>query len=473
MMTGARAWHRLAAVSCMLGLFGRPAGAQSRFSFGAVHEYVAIRAETSELVALPPNLIAAPTYRQILESMIHGSATFRRQCLRIADEPRLTIRLLATTVSGAHGARAITRITRQPGGLMSATIGISPLGNDIELIAHELEHIIEQLDEVDLAFRLDRANGETTLESLAREGGPSAADSDHPAISGDGTILVYETCGEVWLRDRREGTTRVIGAGRAPAISRDGRIVAFASSAVDPVSGQDANPDANGHKEDVYLYEVATRRVQRMSATPPASDARTTPSVSADGRYIAFASFATLPPTGHMPRPRSQVYVRDNLLDTTIRVSEGWEPAISGDGRYVAFVSGATNLVAGDRNRSPDVFLADLKAGSFELVSRSARGGSANGMSIAPALSADVRFVAFQSDASDLVCARRCGAADEDINRRDHSMTRLSADAAGGWMEASVGPALDSAGDVIAFSSRHPIDAADVKNDFDLFIVQR
>jgi hypothetical protein len=174
-----------------------------------------------------------------------------------------------------------------------------------------------------------------------------------------------------------------------------------------------------------------------------------------------------------MPRPRSQVYVRDNLLDTTIRVSEGWEPAISGDGRYVAFVSGATNLVAGDRNRSPDVFLADLKAGSFELVSRSARGGSANGMSIAPALSADVRFVAFQSDASDLVCARRCGAADEDINRRDHSMTRLSADAAGGWMEASVGPALDSAGDVIAFSSRHPIDAADVKNDFDLFIVQR
>jgi TolB protein len=163
-------------------------------------------------------------------------------------------------------------------------------------------------------------------------------------------------------------------------------------------------------------------------------------------------------------------------------VSEGWRPVISADGRYVAFVSGATNLVAGDRNRSPDVFLADLKTGSIELVSRSATGGSANGRSAAPALSADARFVAFQSEASDLVCARRCAPADDDINllwdvfvldRRDHSMTRLSADAGGGWMEASVGPALDSAGGVIAFSSRHPRDAADVKNDFDLFVVQR
>jgi Tol biopolymer transport system component len=331
-------------------------------------------------------------------------------------------------------------------------------------------------------YVLDRASGQTTLESLASDGSASAADSDHPAISGDGTLLVYETCGEVRLRDRREDNTRVIGAGRDPTISRDGRIVAFASTAADLVS----NPNANGQIEDIYLYEVATGQVRRIGVTssgvPPFSGARVTPSVSADGRYIAFGSLTSLPSTAHAPRPLSQVYVRDNQLNTTTRVSEGWKPAISADGRYVAFVSGATNLVAGDRNRSPDVFLADLKAGSIELVSRSARGGSANGTSIAPALSADARFVAFQSDASDLVCARRCTAADDDINllwdvfvldRRDHSMTRLSADAKGGWMEASVGPALDSAGDVIAFSSRHPIDAADVKNDFDLFIVQR
>jgi hypothetical protein len=83
--------------------------------------------------------------------MIRGSATFRRQCLRIAAEPRLTIRLQHTTASGTHGARAITHIVRQSGGLMSANIDIGPLENEVELIAHELEHVIEQLDEVDLA----------------------------------------------------------------------------------------------------------------------------------------------------------------------------------------------------------------------------------------------------------------------------------------------------------------------------------
>jgi hypothetical protein len=152
-MAGARAWRGLAIVSCMLGALSRPAGAQSRSSSGAVHEYVATGTETSELVALPSNLIASPTYREVLESMIHGSATFRRQCLRIAGEPRLTIRLQPTTASWTHGARAMTRIVRQPVGLMSATIGIGPLENQVELIAHELEHIIEQLDEVDLASR--------------------------------------------------------------------------------------------------------------------------------------------------------------------------------------------------------------------------------------------------------------------------------------------------------------------------------
>jgi Tol biopolymer transport system component len=331
-------------------------------------------------------------------------------------------------------------------------------------------------------YVLDRASGQITLESLAPNGGASAADSDHPAISGDGTMLAYETCGEVWLRDRREGFTRVIGPGRDPAISGDGRVVAFASTAPNLVSG----PDANGQKQDIHLYDVATGHVRPITGAngglQPSSGASVTPSVSADGRYIAFASITGFPSTGHSAHAPSQIYVRDNQLNTTTRLSEGWRPAISADGRYVAFVSGATKLVAGDRNRSPDVFLTDLETGSIELVSRSARGGSANGTSIAPALSADARFVVFQSDASDLVCARNCAAPDDDINlvwdvfvldRRDHAMTRLSADAVGGWMEPSIGPALDAAGEVIAFSSRHPIDAADVTNDFDLFIVHR
>jgi Tol biopolymer transport system component len=156
-----------------------------------------------------------------------------------------------------------------------------------------------------------------------------------------------------------------------------------------------------------------------------------------------------------------------------------WSAAMDAAGRHVAFVSAATNLAPGDRNRTTDVFVADLHTGGIELVSRSASGGSANGASAAPALSADGRFVAFHSDASDLICAKDCAAAREDINllwdvflydRATRTMSRLSADGDNGWMEASTGPALDARGDVIAFSSRHPIDGNDIRNDFDLFV---
>jgi Tol biopolymer transport system component len=152
---------------------------------------------------------------------------------------------------------------------------------------------------------------------------------------------------------------------------------------------------------------------------------------------------------------------------------------MSAGGRYVAFVSAATNLVAADRNGSPDVFIADLHAGMTELVSRSATSGTGNGPSGAPAVSSDGRFVAFQSEASDLVCGQRCAADDEDINllpdvfvldRQTRAIVRVSRDVTGGWMEPSGGPALDAAGTVVAFSSRRPIDPSDRSNDFDLFV---
>jgi Tol biopolymer transport system component len=145
----------------------------------------------------------------------------------------------------------------------------------------------------------------------------------------------------------------------------------------------------------------------------------------------------------------------------------------------VAFVSEDSTLVAGDRNRTADVLLYDTVEGTMILVSRSAAGGSANGASRSPAISADGRFVTFQSEASDLVCASRCASADEDINllpdiflfdRTTGVMKRISAGPAGGWMEDSVAPAISAAGDVIAFSSRRPIDRSDIDNDFDLFI---
>jgi len=117
--------------------------------------------------------------------------------------------------------------------------------------------------------------------------------------------------------------------------------------------------------------------------------------------------------------------------------------------------------------------------GSIALVSRAAKGGTANGASGSPAISADGRFIAFQSDASDMICVRRCEPPLEDVNlladvfRFDRATGHtdwISALPSGGWAEESEAPQLDASGEVVVFTSRHPIDEHDTRHDFDLFV---
>jgi Tol biopolymer transport system component len=373
-------------------------------------------------------------------------------------------------------------------------------------------------DELADIYVLDRASGAVTLESLEVAGQTIRADCERPRLSADGRYLVFETDvvaadgtspqHVIVLRDRVMDAARwvarsVTGAaandwsGHAD-ISADGGTVVFSSAATNLVAGR----DVNGFIPDVYHADTATRVIRRISldarGQPHPEDASIRPSVSADGRYVAFASAAGLDAEVHRPPSPSrrstqrplQLYVRDVQLGVTERLrlaGDGVEPdgasrhpAISGDGRYVAFVSDATNLARGDRNRSPDVFLHDRNQRTTRLVSRSAsQGGTANGVSTEPAISSDGRFVVFQSEASDMVCERRCPAEKADINlvsdvfrfdRETGSVMRLSADAAAGWMEESGGPAVSASGEVVAFTSRHPVSGQDLANDFDLFI---
>jgi Tol biopolymer transport system component len=102
--------------------------------------------------------------------------------------------------------------------------------------------------------------------------------------------------------------------------------------------------------------------------------------------------------------------------DGTPPDASSYDAAISGDGRYVAFVSDAADLVRGDGNRTADIFLFDTKTRITELVSRGENGGAANGTSRHPAISLDGRVVSFQSDASNLTCSKRCAAESRDIN---------------------------------------------------------
>jgi Tol biopolymer transport system component len=322
--------------------------------------------------------------------------------------------------------------------------------------------------QVDL-YVLDRQDGLVTLESRGVEGAVAQGDSEHPTISADGHWVAYTVLEKVILRDRVRGETKVVSEGREPVISADGHFLAFTARGRDFL------------KEDVYVLAIQTGVTRLVSVgkdgTRPPSGWSGMPTISGDGRLIAFASNVPFVPETGKPIPR--VYVRDMQANTTNRLAPGSRPAISGDGRYVAFASGAAGLVPNDHNNVWDVFLADLQTGAIELISRGTKGGSANGASTNPAVSNDGRFVAFQSDASNLECTSGCPPSRQDINlvwdvfladRQSRTITRMSSDPLVGWMEESNGAAIDAAGSVVAFSSRHPFDANDKAHDFDLFI---
>jgi len=205
-------------------------------------------------------------------------------------------------------------------------------------------------------------------------------------------------------------------------LSADGRFVAFVSSASNLVAR-----DTNG-LVDVFVHDSWTGRTERVSVTSRGGQATHTcarlysgsldPTLSADGRYVAFASSAdNLVANDTNCQP--DVFLFDRTTRRVSRVSIGngnqeaneWSgvPSLSADGRVIAFWSGAGNLVDGDTGGLQNVFVRDLTARETRLVSRSAMGETGNGHSGAPSLSPDGRYVAFGSLASNLT-------PDDDIN---------------------------------------------------------
>src|SRR6266550_2391417 len=135
------------------------------------------------------------------------------------------------------------------------------------------------------------------------------------------------------------------------------------------------------------------------------------PAISADGRFVAFSSAASSLVAGDT-NGVDDVFVRDRQAGTTTRVSlapggaeangGSYSPSISADGRYVAFLSDATNLVAGDTNSVRDVFVFDRQTGTTTRASVSSAGVQADVDSVTPVLSGNGRFVAFDSGADNL-----------------------------------------------------------------------
>lgn len=216
-----------------------------------------------------------------------------------------------------------------------------------------------------------------------------------------------------------------------PAITPDGRYVAFESDASNLVSGDTNDSD------DIFVHDRQTGQTTRVSVTSSGvqgnSDSNS-PAISYDGRYVAFQSmagnFATADTNGTW-----DVFVHDRQTGQTTCVSVSptgevgtnytFDPRLSGDGRYVVFWGQASNLVAGDANGKGDVFVRDMQLGQTFLVSVSTAGVQGNQGSSSADISDDGRYVAFNSWASNLVAGDGNNKGDVFVHDRDTGETTL------------------------------------------------
>ena len=320
-------------------------------------------------------------------------------------------------------------------------------------------------------FVRDRQTGTTTQVSVDSAGNETLNPSRVPSISGDGMHVAFESdanldlvagdtnpFSDIFVRDLLAVTTTLVsvdstgaqdlGPSVSPSVSSDGRYVAFQSEAdlVLPDNGlidifvHDRDDDEDGTYDEVG--SVSTVRVSVDAAGSQGDDHSYSPSISSDGRYVAFESRSTnLVPGGSSGLIHIFVHDRDadddGIYDevggiSTVQVSvdaAGTEgdagssaPSISADGRYVAFASSATNLVPGGSSGLIHIFVHDRDAdgdgiyddedGSYDpgevsivQVSVDSNGVEGNGNSNNPSMSADGKSVIFESDADNLVGA--------------------------------------------------------------------
>ena len=260
------------------------------------------------------------------------------------------------------------------------------------------------------------------------------------------------------------------------SFSADGRFVAFDSDASNLVRGD------NNNSQDIFVRNLLTNTITRVSSGDQGNSNSSYPSISADGRFVAFQSQANILVRGDTKNP-TDIFVRDLLTNTTIRVSvdsagnqgndSSYSPSISADGRFVAFGSKAFNLVPGDTNNSGDIFVRDLLTNTTTRVSVGSAGNQGNSNSSYPSISADGKFVTFSSDASNLVPGDTNNSGD--IFVRDlltNTTTRVSVDSAGNQgNDSSYRPSISADGKFVAFSSNASnLVPGDTNNSDDIFV---
>jgi Ca2+-binding RTX toxin-like protein len=362
-------------------------------------------------------------------------------------------------------------------------------GDDIYIVDAAGDQVVE----VYLQQRVSTASDGTQANNI----------SFNPVLSADGRYVTFESGAsnlvagdtngqlDIFVKDLLTGVTTLVStasdgtqangySSAVAAISADGRYVTFESNASNLVAG-----DTNG-SFDVFLKDLLTGATTRVSTAGDGTQAEIesyNAALSADGRYVAFESYAGNLVAGDTNDGTWRIFVKDLQTGAVTRVSTAGDgtqannnstnAALSADGRYVTFESNASNLVAGDTNGTVDVFVKDLLTGAITLVSAATDGTQGNGPSNNAAISANGRYVTFRSPASNLVADDTNGNFDIFVKDLLTGATTLVSTASDGTKGngLSFGAALSADGRYVTFiSSASNLVAGDTNNTYDVFV---
>jgi Tol biopolymer transport system component len=423
--------------------------------------------------------------------------------LQLALEPLEDRLLLSFTGPGLPELISISA----PGVQSSGPVGNLALSDSGRYVAYDSiasDLVDGDTNGVSDVFLYDRLTGAVSRISVSDLGDQADGGSWVSALSADGRFVTFhsdatnlvpgDTNGrsDVFVYDRVTGAVERVsvtstgeqarGSSYSSDISADGRYVAYYSYASNLSEG-----DANGQL-DVFVYDRDTGIVERVSVSSSGETGNSfsqDPVISADGRYVAFHSKASNLVEGDTNDTRD-VFVYDRETDTIRRIStssdggqaDAWSAyaSLSDDGRYVAFHSKAGNLVEGDANGERDVFVYDMQTGAVELISGSMAGGSGNGWSSGASISADGRYVAFHSEASDLVAGDTNACRDVFVyDRATGAMERVSQSGAGEQgARYSESASISADGRYVAFASAaENLVADDTNGQADAFVYDR
>ncbi len=278
-------------------------------------------------------------------------------------------------------------------------------------------------------FLFDRTTSQITRVSVGSNGEQVAGSSAYAHMTPDARFITFVTAANnlipgnssfkfnVYLYDRAAGTTTYVSHGQggalanghssAASISADGEYLVFASNADNLVAD-----DTNG-MNDVFLYRRSTNTIARIASlgTTGLNLSDNCAVISADGSTIALASIAALLPADTNNQYDIYTYARQTGQLTLVSLADNGMPStggaampqISADGTQVAFVSAANNLVDGDSDNRADVFLYTQASGNLKRITKTIDGAPLTSDVVTMALSANGRYIVYQTSASNVV----------------------------------------------------------------------